>query len=143
MEDQSPVHQRRRFLQIMIGGIGVALGALFGWPALRFLLPSNESGAAGPVRVARSSVPVGQAHFFDFRGRPAVLIATAPGEYLALSAVCTHLGCIVKWVTDQNEFVCPCHGGRFAPDGRVVGGPPPRPLENYPVTIQDDQLLVG
>ncbi|MDT8424120.1 MAG: ubiquinol-cytochrome c reductase iron-sulfur subunit [Desulfuromonadales bacterium] len=143
MEEPLPTQQRRRFLQMILGALGVALAALFGWPIFRFLLPPGGDDGGGAISLPRDIVAVGKAHFFDFQGRPAVLIAPAAGEYLALSAVCTHLGCIVKWVADQDEFLCPCHGGRFAPDGRVLGGPPPKALESYVVTVDGDQLLVS
>lgn len=80
---------------------------------------------------------------FSFNGRPAVLLQKAPGEFVAMSAVCTHLGCIVKWVEADQELLCPCHGGRFSTEGVVIGGPPPAPLELYPVSLQDDQILIG
>jgi cytochrome b6-f complex iron-sulfur subunit len=72
-----------------------------------------------------------------------VLLQPTAGEFLALSAVCTHLGCIVKWVADSEEFLCPCHGGRFSPAGQVLGGPPPKPLAVYGVSIEGDEILIG
>jgi nitrite reductase/ring-hydroxylating ferredoxin subunit len=53
---------------------------------------------------------------------------------VALSAVCTHLGCVVAWQDQAGEFLCPCHGGRFSADGQVLGGPPPKPLETLLVS---------
>ena len=52
-----------------------------------------------------------------------------PSSPIVLSAKCSHLGCTVAWNEEKNEFLCPCHGGRFAADGSVLGGPPPAPLE--------------
>jgi len=60
-----------------------------------------------------------------------------------LSAVCTHLGCIVQWQEEEDLFLCPCHAGRFAADGTVISGPPPEALETLPVTLEGDQILVG
>lgn len=134
---------RRSFLITALGSIGAALAAAIGWPLWRFLAPSAGPGKLERVSIARSQVPPGSAHFFQFRGRPAVLLQTEAGEFTALSAVCTHLGCIVQWKEAQKEFLCPCHAGRFAPDGRVLGGPPPRPLEKLTVSVSGDTLLVG
>ena len=144
MDQQSlPPQQRRTFLLVMIAGVCAALAAATAWPVWRFLAPSSEDGAAAKVPVARESVEVGGAHFFNFRGRPAVVVQPTPGKFAAFSAVCTHLGCIVKWVPEKGEFLCPCHAGRFSTEGAVLGGPPPQPLESLPVTLADDQLLVG
>ena len=135
--------QRRTFLGILLGGIGVTLGAAGAWPIFRFLAPRTEAGAGAKVRIKRDEVKPGSAHFFSYQGRPAVLLQPQVGTYVALSAVCTHLGCIVKWVDEKGEFLCPCHGGRFSNDGQVLGGPPPKALETYVVNIEDADLVVG
>jgi cytochrome b6-f complex iron-sulfur subunit len=135
--------QRRRFLLVMLGGIGAALAAAAGWPVFRFLSPGSDAGSGGKVEVARDLVPVGAAHFFDYRGKPAVLLQPEPGTFVALSAVCTHLGCIVKWIAVDNHFLCPCHGGKFSLGGEVISGPPPAALESFPVVLDGEQVLIG
>ena len=64
------------------------------------------------------------------------------GQPAVLSATCTHLGCTVQWNAGAGEFQCPCHGGRFAPDGAVLGGPPPQPLRRLPAEIRDGRITV-
>ncbi|HUY27793.1 MAG TPA: Rieske (2Fe-2S) protein [Candidatus Binataceae bacterium] len=59
----------------------------------------------------------------------------AGGKFTAFAINCTHLGCPVRWLPDANLFMCPCHGGVYYADGRVAGGPPPRPLFQYPVRV--------
>lgn len=135
--------QRRKFLGVLLGTIGLALAAVAAWPVLRYLAPGGAAKDAGKVRIAKNKVVTGGAHMFSFKGRPAILLEKKPGEFVAMSAVCTHLGCIVKWVDADQELLCPCHGGRFSTDGAVLGGPPPAPLELYPVSLQDDQILIG
>ncbi len=55
----------------------------------------------------------------------------------ALSATCTHLGCRVRWDAGGKKFKCPCHGGTYSADGKVLGGPPPRPLTPLQARITD------
>jgi cytochrome b6-f complex iron-sulfur subunit len=72
-----------------------------------------------------------------------VALVDADGELRAFSAVCTHLGCIVKSEpTEHHALYCACHGGMFDRQGEVVGGPPPRPLPRYPVEVRDGQVFV-
>ena len=61
----------------------------------------------------------------------------------ALSPVCTHLGCLVNWNRSREEFLCPCHGGRYDRHGNVIGGPPPAPLNRLPLDIRDGRVYVG
>ena len=138
-----PPQQRRNFLMIMLGAVGGLLAAVAGWPILRFLMPVDTGGAAGQVKVSKDLVKIGDAHLFQYHGRPAVVLQPSPGEFVALSAVCTHLGCVVQWQQDEDQFLCPCHGGRFTGDGAVISGPPPKPLESFPVALEGDQIVIG
>lgn len=63
-------------------------------------------------------------------------------NYVAMSNICTHLGCRVRWIADEREFFCPCHNAIFDEDGNVVTGPPPSPLDRYEVKVEDDQLFI-
>jgi len=72
-----------------------------------------------------------------------VYIVKYNDEWIALSPVCTHLGCLVNWNRNKNEFQCCCHGGRYAMDGTVLGGPPPASLTRLPMEIRGDKLFVG
>ncbi|GAB6184143.1 QcrA and Rieske domain-containing protein [Thermodesulfovibrio hydrogeniphilus] len=70
------------------------------------------------------------------------LVNTGNGV-IALSPVCTHLGCFVNFDRFSNEFVCPCHGGRYDIYGNVLSGPPKNPLQRLPVKIENNKLFVG
>ncbi len=59
------------------------------------------------------------------------------GTLHELSAVCTHLGCVVQWNTEERSWDCPCHGSRFAPDGAVLNGPAPYPLKRVDASRED------
>jgi Rieske Fe-S protein len=63
-------------------------------------------------------------------------------EVIAISAACTHLGCIVTWDADQQIFKCPCHDGRYDPEGQVISGPPPKPLRRHKTKIEDGRILL-
>jgi len=134
---------RRTFLSLILGGLGTAIAAASGYPIWRFLRPGNDSGEDQTVTIKREELLYDEATFITYKGRPAVVLQTNPGEFVALSAVCTHLGCIVKWQADEREFLCPCHGGRFSPQGEVLAGPPPSALEPLPVTLDGDVLVIG
>jgi cytochrome b6-f complex iron-sulfur subunit len=59
------------------------------------------------------------------------------------SATCSHLGCLVNYHKDKQEFVCPCHGGRYDLTGKNIAGPPPAPLTRFPVKKQGGMIMVG
>ncbi|HBY95968.1 MAG TPA: (2Fe-2S)-binding protein [Chloroflexi bacterium] len=63
-------------------------------------------------------------------------------SFVVFSVNCTHLGCPVRWLPDANLFMCPCHGGVYYRDGAVAAGPPPRPLVQYPVRLQNGQVEI-
>lgn len=134
---------RRKFLAVCLGGIGAAAAGLAAYPVFKYLSPQSTDSEKGRVTIPRAQVGVGQAHFFQFRGHPAVVLQKAPGVFVAFSAICTHLGCIVKWLPEKGEFLCPCHAGRYASDGEVLSGPPPKPLPTIPVALSGDNLLIG
>lgn len=72
-----------------------------------------------------------------------IYIVKRPDGWIALSPVCTHLGCVVKWNRAKKEFICPCHGGRYSMDGEVIGGPPPLPLMKLSLKIEGERVFVG
>lgn len=137
------LESRRKFLVACLSGVSAALAAAAFWPMWRYLAPEEGTGQEAKARLPRRLVPVGRAHYFTFRGHPAVVLQPVAGRFIALSAVCTHLGCIVKWQPDKDQFLCPCHAGYYSPTGQVLGGPPPKPLESYPVNMRDQELVIG
>ncbi len=72
-----------------------------------------------------------------------VYIVRVQAGFIAVSAICTHLGCVTQWKPELNLIACPCHGSRFQRDGTVVNGPAPRPLPHFALRLTPDgQLLV-
>lgn len=70
------------------------------------------------------------------------LVATTDG-FAVLSAVCSHLGCLVNYNKEKQEFLCPCHGGRYDRAGKNIAGPPPTPLTVLPHRVEKGMVLVG
>lgn len=64
------------------------------------------------------------------------------GSFIALSRTCTHLGCSVPWKEEQNKFICPCHGSTFDKKGVVLTAPAMRPLDYYPLRIENGRIRV-
>jgi Rieske Fe-S protein len=75
--------------------------------------------------------------WFRTRTRQVVyLVRSSDNQVRAISAVCTHLGCLVRWDARTERFHCPCHGGVYDRSGAVVAGPPPRPLQPIAVKVE-------
>ncbi len=66
-----------------------------------------------------------------------------PNEFIAISTRCAHLGCPVRFVKAAGNFICPCHGGVYDFEGKVIGGPPVRPLDRFQTRVVGNQLEVG
>ena len=71
------------------------------------------------------------------------VVRDAGGRITAFGPQCTHLGCAYHWDETKNEFLCPCHSSLFSMDGKVEGGPAPRPLDQYDVKVEGNKLLLG
>ena len=66
-----------------------------------------------------------------------------PDEFIAISTRCAHLGCPVRYVQAAGNFICPCHGGVYDFEGKVIGGPPVRPLDRFQTRVVGDSLQIG
>jgi cytochrome b6-f complex iron-sulfur subunit len=64
------------------------------------------------------------------------------GGFLALGRECTHLGCTVTWLAEENRFLCPCHASAFDIHGDVLQPPAPRSLDLYAVSIENREVKV-
>ena len=134
---------RRDFIELIIKGGFLATLAGFIFPALAYLWPVTQKGpAVGRKDVGRlDEIPVWGAKKIILGGSAVVLIRT-PNEVKALSAICTHLGCIVDWDDKKRQMACPCHAGYFDYEGKVVSGPPPKPLPSYKTDVIDGIIYV-
>ena len=135
---------RRRFVNILLGTGLLASAASFLYPVLRYLVPPKLPDLGGDAVLAAkvSELKPNSAKTFRFGTRPGLLVETAPGEYHAMSATCTHLGCTVQYRPDLREIWCACHNGMYDLNGRNISGPPPRPLEAFEVQVRGDVIFV-
>jgi len=132
---------RRLLLKLLFGGSTVAVGGLIGAPVASYLRPLEEPEGAAVAAFPKDALGLWEAKQLVVSGRPVLVVNTGDG-YKAVSAVCTHLGCVVKWKKGRRQFFCPCHGARFDVDGDVMGGPAPRPLAQLEVSEVPGTIVV-
>jgi cytochrome b6-f complex iron-sulfur subunit len=135
----------RRWVDLLLGTGLVATIVSIIYPAIRYVIPPPvaESGNRSVVAAKVGEIKNNSGKVFRFGSEPAILIRTPEGQYRAFTAVCTHLGCTVQYRADLNEIWCPCHNGMYNLQGRNISGPPPRPLTEYAVHVQGDQIIVA
>lgn len=132
---------RRYFLEIVGGGAIVSAAAgsviLTGQflspnvllePSLRFKAGSVENYPPDSITLNKEQT--------------VFIIRAKEGYFYAMSAVCTHLGCIANWKSEDGIVACPCHGSKFDREGRVIDGPAPRPLPRFAVTLDEQGQLI-
>lgn len=143
-EKVSAPNSRRTLLKSFLSGSILASLAACLYPVLKYLVPPVEAdlGANSVVAATATELKPNSAKVFRFGSRPALLVRTAEGEYRAMSATCTHLSCTVQYRKDVQQIWCACHNGMYDLNGRNVSGPPPRPLEQYQVHVQGDEIHV-
>lgn len=132
---------RRDFLnEVTLAALGIAgLGASV--VTYNYLSPNVLFEPPSTFRVGTpDEYPVNSVTFVQ--DQLVYIVRTKDGFY-AVSAVCTHLGCITQWKPELGLIACPCHGSRFQSLGRVIAGPAPRPLPHFGIRLTDDgELLV-
>ena len=138
---------RRKFINVCLGGVAalaVTGLAAVSYPVVRYyLIPPGEKNNKGKTTIPVDALAPGEARFFEFNGAAAVVVKKQDGSLAVLSAVCPHLGCIVQWEADRQDFLCPCHAGYFTADGEVISGPPPRALARIPFVVANGVVTIG
>jgi cytochrome b6-f complex iron-sulfur subunit len=131
---------RRKILALIAAGALTVAGVGTGITTLRFLEPNVVFEEDARVGVGRpEDIPAGTVLVIP--KHKLYVIRTTAGFY-ALSSVCTHLGCVTRYVPENAQLACPCHGSRFSLDGRVTAGPAPRPLRRLQITLERGVLVV-
>lgn len=124
---------------------GVSLVGLFGQAGAalyRFFRPRLEAGGFGGEIVAGNLEEFAPGSVNHVQKGRFFISRLEGGGVLALWHRCTHLGCTVPWREDERQFHCPCHSSLFDRRGVVLGGPAPRPLDLFPVTLREGKLVV-
>jgi Rieske Fe-S protein/ferredoxin len=136
-------------LGIMGLAVGVPVGGTILGPALRpgasetwsDLGPLDEF-PAGQMIGKRYETAGAATALSDHSRKTAYVLRKQDGGLQVLSPSCTHLGCPVRWAGNSRKFLCPCHGGVFDENGRVVGGPPKQPLVQLETRLRDGRLYL-
>ena len=154
----SPSESRRSFLAALLGVGAVFVGALLSVPLIRFalfpLIRRTTELKGSPVgelsEFTSSSEPVMRTIQIEqvdgwrkaVSEKAVYVTKDSQGQLRVLTSICPHLGCTVPWNKEKKEFICPCHGGTFAPDGSRVSGPSLRGMDTLETSIENRQLLV-
>ena len=138
---------RRKLINAILSITGLATLISFLTPVVAYLLPLDQDQlgttdfqTADGMSILPGDIAEGTGIVGSLSGRP-TLIVLQNGQFLAFDAVCSHLGCIVRWNTTKGAIECPCHGGVFNLEGNVTAGPPPSPLDQVALNIQGDRIL--
>lgn len=134
---------RREFLQKALAFLGLTTLASFLYPSYRYFLPLAEDSRGKQLVFSRKDIAAGDAKDIVFNGTPGVVVNRPDKGFVALSRVCTHLGCLVEFQKDRKRFLCPCHAGTYDLSGNVTSGPPPKPLQQFPVKVEGDSVIIG
>jgi cytochrome b6-f complex iron-sulfur subunit len=136
--------ERRGFLHKIVGGVGavVAVSALY--PVVRFIIPPVKTvKSVNQLTVGKASeIPDGTGKIYQFN-EDKVIVVNKGGSLTAVSAVCTHLGCLVHWDNAASEMACPCHGAKYKLTGEIISGPQPKPLKSYKAKIDGDSIIIS
>jgi cytochrome b6-f complex iron-sulfur subunit len=137
--------RRRWFLRWLARGFLSLWGIAFAWVVTAFL-KAPESRRSLTERIVKvgsiDSIPIGGAQLVRHGEEPILVIRHSEDELVAVSAVCTHLHCMLTWNDAEGIVNCPCHQGSFDINGNVLGGPPPGPLDRFRVDVHLGQIYL-
>ena len=142
--NQEPI-KRRRFLKKLWASIGIIAGLELIYIVFNFLQPkkaikntlSENYFEAGPQDSFKKN------SITSFRNRSFFLCRLENGEFHALSARCTHLGCALNYISEKNILECPCHSSMFDINGKVLRSPASKPLTRHKVIIEKGIVKVN
>jgi cytochrome b6-f complex iron-sulfur subunit len=130
---------RRDFLnEVTLGALGIAgLGSV----AVTYQYFSPNVLFEPPTSFRAGNPDLYPVHSVTILQDQQVYIVRMPEGFYAVSAICTHLGCVTQWKPDTGQIACPCHGSKFKADGTKIEGPAPRPLPHFAISLTADGEL--
>lgn len=147
---------RRRFMEIGICAISGVIAAVSGVALTRFAIgPSFKKELSKWVEIPFKDVlnagfkkvvleyETKEGWLTEHTKKLVYVKKTEGGQPIAVSAECSHLGCIVTWDAERKIFLCPCHEGQFDAEGRVIAGHPPGPLKRHRAQIENGRLYLA
>lgn len=139
-EEQRGIPRRKLIGYGWIAATAVIVGELIGG-TLAYLWPKIKERRGERILIAGKIDDFQVGKVVLFRKEKVFINRMAEG-FMAMSAICPHLRCVVRWTEPKEVFECPCHGAKFSPVGEVLEGPPPRPMDLYPIEIVEDKIVV-
>jgi cytochrome b6-f complex iron-sulfur subunit len=135
----------KEVLDFIIGTSGILLALALIFAVMIYITPPSvtDSSVSKVIAAKVGELPPNSSKIFRFGNKPAILINTAQGVLKAFSAVCTHLNCTVQYAPERGFIWCACHNGKYDLNGKVISGPPPRPLEEFKVNVAGEDIIVS
>lgn len=143
MKISESVITRREFLNWSLTASLGALGACVLYPIYKAAVVGPSEPELESVTLKDFSVQEGDGMMFAYGKKPGLLIRKPDGTLKAYSAVCTHFDCTVQYNKSEGVIWCACHNGKYDLNGKVLSGPPPRPLEEYDVAVEGNQVIIA
>ena len=131
--------RRAFFTKIGLGSLGIAAVGT-GVFSYEFLSPNVLYEPSAIVNVGKPDSFAMNSVTMDVNS--GIYLVRAEEGFFALSAVCTHLGCLTAWNQDLGIIACPCHGSKFTRTGEKIEGPAPKPLPWLKTTVSDEGDLM-
>ena len=132
---------RRVFLTRSCGVFAACLTVPL-WSMLSGCVAKTDDEMSGPLTVAVAELPLNRRVRLEKEGRAVEVVRTENGV-TARSLLCTHQGCNVRWVDEEQIYLCPCHDGRFNAEGQPIYGPPRAPLRGIELTMTETEIIIG
>lgn len=145
VKKEAETTSRRKFLSKIWRILGlVALGEL-AFFTVSMLRPGKKNLKDNPainVKIAGNVEDFPVNSVTPDRVNKFYLVRSEDGGFLALSLICSHLGCSVLWDKTKDQFICPCHSSAFDKLGNVINSPAPRALDYFPVIIEGGKVRI-